>query len=477
MPLPALFRGTLAFWTILAGQVVSLFGSNLTAFVLGVWVFRETGSATQFSLIAFFAIVPEIVLAPLTGTLVDRWNRRTAMLVADTGAAVGSVALVLLLWADRLEIWHIYVVVLLGSVFEAFQAPAFQAATPQLVAKKQLVRANSMVAMSSAGAAMLAPLAAGALLDRISLHGVIMIDLATFAFAVFALLLVRIPDPQKSAAGSVETSSFMEEFSLGWKFVKPHAGFKALLLMFAAVNFYMGIVGVLLTPLILGFASPTALGTIMSIGATGFLVGSLVLSAWGGPKKKVRAICLFFLGQGAILFCGGLQPSVPLVAAAAFVFSFCSPALASCTQAIWQSKVPLDLQGRVYAVRRLVAWSTLPVSYLAAGPIADYVFEPMMAEGGLLANSVGQIIGTGPGRGVGLLFIVLGLGVFFVIIPAYAYGPLRRLEEEIPDAIPDAPAPSAGKDDEAPPSDSPKDPPPGTPLEEQQDMPSSPLTV
>jgi MFS family permease len=444
---PLAERGPWVFKTILAGQVVSLFGSNLTSFVLGVWVFQKTGSATQFSLIAFFSIIPEIVLAPLTGTLVDRWNRRTAMILSDSGAALGTVALAALLWADRLEIWHIYVVVLLGSVFESFQAPAFQAAVPQLMPKKDLVRANSMVAMSTAGAAMIAPLTAGALLDLIDLWGVILIDLGTFVFAVVALLLVRIPAQKRSAAGSIATKTFLEEFSLGWRFVRPHAGFIGLLLFFAAVNFYMGIIGVLLTPLILGFASATALGIIMSFGSTGFLVGSVALSAWGGPKRKIRAICLFFLLQGAILFCGGLQPSVALVATAAFVFSFCSPILTSCTQAIWQSKVPIDLQGRVYAVRRIVAWSTLPVAYLSAGPLADRIFEPMMAPGGLLADSVGRLIGTGQGRGVGLLFIVLGLAVFGVVIAAYSYGPLRRLEDEIPDAIPDHPDDEDSDDD------------------------------
>jgi len=436
---PLFERGPRVFKTILAGQIVSLFGSQLTALVLGVWVFQRTGSATQFSFIAFFAIIPEIVLAPLTGTLVDRWNRRTAMLLADSGAAFGTVALAVLLWSGRLEIWHIYVIVLWGSTFGSFQSPAFQAIVPQLMPKKQLVRANSLMAMSAGGASMLAPLAAGALLDQISLWGVILIDLATFVFAVGTLVLVRIPDQERSAEGAAETQTFREEFALGWRFVRPRTGFVGLLVFFAAINFYMGIVGVLLTPLILGFASATALGTIMSIGASGFLVGSVGLSIWGGPKGKIRAIFLVFLIQGTVLFCGGLQPSVALVAVAAFTFSLCSPFMTSCTQAIWQAKVPQDLQGRVFAVRKLVAWSTLPVSYLAAGPLADFVFEPLMAADGPLAGSVGQYIGTGQGRGVGLLFILLGLAVFAVVAAAYSYGPLRRLEAEIPDAMPDDP--------------------------------------
>jgi MFS family permease len=434
-----LLSGPRVFGTILAGQVVSLFGSTLTSFVLGVWVFRETGSATQFSLIAFFALIPDVLLAPISGTLVDRWNRRWAMILSDSGAGIGTMVLALLVWSGGLQVWHVYCVVLWSATFSSFQGPAFQAAVPQLIPKHQLVRANSVVNMATSGAGMLAPLAAGALLDLIQLHGVIFVDLGTFFFAVSMLLLVRIPAPEPSAAGTVKTQGFWQEFSLGWRFVRPHKGLLSLLALFAFINLAFGMMAVLITPLILGFASATALGTIMSVGALGFFFGSLTLSVWGGPKNKVRSILLFFLLQGSILFVGGLQPQVWLIAGASFAFSFCSPMLLSCTQAIWQSKVPLDLQGRVYAVRRLVAMSALPLSYLAAGPLADHIFEPLMVVGGPLASSVGRIIGTGPGRGVGLLFIVLGLVIWVGVGVASSYGPLRRLEQEVPDAIPDTP--------------------------------------
>ena len=432
-------RTTGTFAALVVGEVVSFFGSNLTSFVLGVWVFQATGSATQFSFIAFFSILPEILLAPIAGTLVDRWNRRSALLLSDAGAAVGTLLLAVFLWTDLLQVWHIFIVVILTSAFESFQAPAFQAAIPQLVPRKHLVRANGLASMSQSGAALLAPLAAGAFLDTIGLKGVLVLDLATFSFAVAVLLVIRIPDVRRSEAGSRTTKGgFAEEFLLGWRFLRPHRGFLALMAFFAVTNFYLAMVGVLLTPLVLGFTSATALGTIVSVGAGGVLAGSLVITAWGSPRRKVRSICLFFLGQGAVLFLGGLQPSLPLIAGATFTFSFFTPMLSACAQALWQSKVPEDLQGRIYAVRRIVAYSAMPLSYLLAGPLVDFVFEPLMSLEGPLASSVGRWIGTGSGRGVGLLFISLGLAVFAVVVVAYSYRPLRCLEDEIPD-LPEAP--------------------------------------
>ncbi len=430
-------QGKVAFLSVLFGQTVSLLGSNLTSFVLGVWVFQQSGKVGDYTLIAFCATAPQLLLAPLVGTVIDRWPRKWALVLADTGAGIGTMAIGLLVWSDRLELWHVYVMVVWNAVFEAFQAPAFSTSVPLLVPKEQLVRANGLAELGLSGAAMVAPLAAGALYPWIGLGGVIAIDLATFAFAVTMTSVARIPRLARTPPAPGEArarSSFWEEFSRGWRFLVAWRGLVALLATFAAANLLIGIVHVLLAPLVLGFASATALGTVLSVGAGGHFAGSAALSAWGGPKAKVRTILFVLMAQGVILLAGGLQPSVALIAGAAFGFSFCNPILIACSQALWQSKVPLELQGRVYAVRRLLAGSTVPLAVLAAGPLADRVFQPLLMPGGLLAGSVGQVIGVGPGRGVGLLFLSLGVLIILAASLASSYGPLRRLEAEVPDA-------------------------------------------
>src|SRR5262249_50673439 len=150
-------------------------------------------------------------------------------------------------------------------------------------------------------------------------------------------------------------------------------------------------------------------GTILSISGVGLLCGSLLVSIRNQSGRRIPWIFGPVLAQAALLLLGGFQPSVPLVAVAAFLVMFCFPIISSASQAIWQSKVAPDVQGRVFAIRRMISTSSIPLAYLVAGPLADSLFEPLMAADGPLAASVGPAIGVGPGRGIGLLFIVLGL--------------------------------------------------------------------
>jgi hypothetical protein len=188
----------------------------------------------------------------------------------------------------------------------------------------------------------------------------------------------------------------------------------------------------------LSFASEAAVGAAFSLGATGMLVGSVAVSAWGGPKRRVLGVIVsnFVIAIG--LFIGAIRPSIVLFTIAAFIVMSVLPVANAASQAVWQSKVELDLQGRVFAVRRTIAQLAIPVAYLLAGPLADEVFEPLMAEGGALAATVGQFIGTGDGRGYALFFLVLAAVSVIASLVALSYEPLRTLEETMPDVIQDA---------------------------------------
>lgn len=423
------------FSILASGQVASVFGSHLTSFVLGVWVYQQNGSATAFSLIYFFAIVPEIVLAPVAGTLVDRWDRRKAMLLSDAGAGLISGVVLALAWTGRLEVGHIYVLTALASTCQSLQFPALTASTTLLVPKRHLIRANGVLELGFALVGLAGPAAAGFLLSSIGLEGVILIDLVTFVVAVVSLCLVRIPSHLAGGERSQEQPSVVREAREGWLYIQRRGGLMALLVLFAALNFTLGMVKVSITPLVLSFASAAVLGTVMSAAGGGLAAGSLTVTLWGGPKRAVRAILLFLGCQGGILFLGGVEPNAVLIAAAVFSFTYCTPIIYASSQSIWQRKVDPALQGRVFAMRRMVAWSSLPLSYLVAGPLVDEVFEPLLMPGGALAGSVGRWIGVGPGRGVGLLFMVLGCLALTIVALATMYTPLRRLEEELPDAI------------------------------------------
>jgi DHA3 family macrolide efflux protein-like MFS transporter len=208
-----------------------------------------------------------------------------------------------------------------------------------------------------------------------------------------------------------------------------------LLILFAGTNFTLGMLQALLTPLVMSIASAKVLGSVLSIAGFGMLAGTLAMSVWGGPKRRIQGIFGAFLIQGLILFLGGVRPSVPLIAAASFIFLFLLAIINGCSQAIWQSKVALEVQGRVFAVRRMVALSSMPLAYFVAGPLADRVFEPMLAPGGALAGTVGALIGVGKGRGIGLLLMVLGIFMVAGLAVAFANPRLRKLEDELPDVV------------------------------------------
>jgi DHA3 family macrolide efflux protein-like MFS transporter len=423
-----------AFLTICGGQVVSLFGTGLTAFALGVWVYKLTGSVTQYSTILLFNVLPPVLLSPVAGALVDRFDRRRVIIASDCAAGLATLSLALLFFSGRLEIWHIYVALSVSSSAQAFRWPALSASMTLLVPGRQLGRASGLMQMGTAMAQVLAPLAAGALLAPLGVAGLLGIDFSTFLFAVATLLAVRIPRPEAAAAPG-DRESVAGQLAYGWNYLRHHPGLLALLCLFAGSNFTMGLLTVLITPLVLSFASPQVLGTVLSVAGGGLLAGGLVMALTGGPRRRLAGIGGAFLVQGLALLLGGWRISAPQIAALAFVFLFGFAVINTCSQALWQSKVPAGVQGRVFATRQMIALSALPLSRLVAGPLADKVFEPLLLPGGRLAGTLGRLLGVGPGRGIELLLIVLGLFNLLVLAAAWSYPRLRHLEEEMPDLV------------------------------------------
>jgi len=431
------FRTFLVVWF---GQLVSNAGSNLTSFALGFWVYGETGSATRLALVIVAARTPMLLISPFAGTLVDRWSRRRAMIVADAGAALGTLATALLLATGRLEIWHLYLTLGFAGVFGAFQAPAYTAATTLLVPKRHFGRAAGLVQLAGSVGLVLGPTLGAALLVFAGLTTIFIIDLITFLIAVLTLLVVRFPEPAPATHGPDRSwPALWSETKEGLGFVTSHPGLLGLLTASSLSKFAIGFHSVLIYPLLLGFASATTAGAVISTGAFGMVLGSVAMSAWGGPRRRVAGALGALMIAGAGYGLAGLRPSVGLAAGGLFVLLVSLPIADGTARAIWQTKVPPLLQGRVFALQAMLGLAATPLAYLLAGPLADAVFEPLLAAGGPFAGTVGRLTGTGPGRGVGLLFVVLGLFTTLVAAAALLFGRVRRLESEIPDAIPEEP--------------------------------------
>lgn len=417
------------------GQMISLIGSGLTDFALGVWVYQRTGSVTQFALIHVSMLLPGIVILPLVGVLVDRWDRRWMMIFNDVGAGISTLVIALLVAMGRLEIWHIYVAVAVNATFSGIQWTAYSAVTTLLVPKEHYGRASGMVDAAQSAAYIISPALAGVLLTTIQIQGVLLIDVVTLLVAVSTLVFVRIPAPPTVTEEEEREDSLLREATRGWTFIAARRGLLALLAFIVIVNFAWGMAEMSITPMVLSFASAVELGFVSSAGSIGTLVGSIVMSTWGGPKRRIYGILGFMVIEGLALALMGLRPEMLLITMAYFVFCFAWPITGGCSQAIWLSKVAPDVQGRVFAVRRAVATVLSPLAYLAAGLLADGVLKSLVDTHGLLAESVGQVIGVGPGRGNGLLIMMMGLLIVLATVVAYFYPRLRLLENELPDAI------------------------------------------
>jgi DHA3 family macrolide efflux protein-like MFS transporter len=429
------FQGIGAFALIWLGQLVSLIGSGLTSFALSVWAYQTTESATAYALVVLATMGPNVLLSLVIGPLIDRWDRRWVMVLSDAGSGLSTLVVYLLFVTGQLSLWPVLLATAVSSAFSAFQWPAYAAATTMLVPKKHLGRANGLIQLAEAVGYIASPALAGFLLIKIQIQGVILIDFLTFLFAVIALFLIQIPRPELSSEGGAEKGSWWRELLFGLSYLAKRRGLIGVLSVFAFTNFLLGLVMALFGPMVLSFANADVLGSVTSIGALGMLIGGGLMSLWGGPKRRVYGVLGFLLLQGLAFTLAGLRPSLPLITFAAFSFFFCFPISNASNQAIWQSKVSPDVQGRVFALRSAIVTCAMPIAYAIAGPLADYVFEPLLVVGGPLAGSVGRIVGVGEGRGIGLLFVAAGALAMLVTIGSFLHPRIRLLEDELPDAV------------------------------------------
>ena len=419
------------FIIVWVGQLIALIGSSTTAFALDIWVYDRTGSVTQFALVSLFNTLPLILISPIAGPLVDKWDRRKTMIIADVLACLGTIAIGVLFIIGRLEVWHIYLANTFTAVFMAFHTPAYTASTVLLVPKQHLNRANGLMSLMFGISLIIAPTLGGVLLTIVHFQGIILFHVTAVFIAVVSLMLVRFPEVNTSAVATAK-SSFLSEATYGLTYLTTRPGLLGLVL-FSASSFYLvGGINVITIPLVLNFVSVSFLGTILSLFGIAILAGGLLVSIWGGLERNIYAIYGCMLLSGVFIFVAGLQASLVIFTVGIFLFFLTQPIISSSTQAVMQNKVEPSVQGRVFAIKGAIEAAAFPLGYITIGPLAEKVFEPLMATNGFLAGSIRQIIGVGSGRGMGLLLMIMGVLTILETSIAYLYPRLRFVEDELP---------------------------------------------
>lgn len=429
--------GMRALLLVSVGQLISIIGTLMTGFALAFWAFEETGRATELALVGFFTFTPMVLLGPVAGALVDRWNRKTILIVSDLFAGLSSIAVLLLYVIGNLQIWHLYITSFFASSLQAFQLPAYLAAMATMVPKEQYARANGVISLSESAPRIIAPAMAGLLLDVIGIQGVLLIDVATFVVAVAATLAVHIPQPTVTAKAREQGSgSLLKEVAYGFCYIADRPNLLILLLVFAAHNLFVGLHASLYRPMILARTNSDQmiLAMVQSGFGIGGVIGGLVVVAWGGPRgRKVRAVLGFFLLCAVARWGLGSDGPAVLWVLSSFVVALTYAIGKSLRHALWQSKVAPHVQGRVMSTRQMIRLLTYIVTMLAAGPLADQVFEPAMMPGGRLADAFGWLVGTGPGAGMGLLTVLDGAVCGLILLGGFLLPAVRNIEALIPD--------------------------------------------
>lgn len=429
--------GMVGFTIVWGGQLISVLASSMTQFALTIWAYQETGSATALGIINTSFIVPFLLLSPIAGVLVDRHNRKLMMMVSDLTAITATAGILILNTLGILEIWHLYIAAVINGLGNTFQWPAYSAAISTMVPKENYSRANGMMSLIESGPAVLAPILAGILLPIIKLMGILVIDVATFFIAIFALTLVHVPQPEKTVEGQSESGGIFKEALYGFKYIFARRGLLGLLIFFIVLNFIIGLSISLFSPFILERTNQSSkiLGIVTSANAIGAVIGGLLISLWGGFKKRMNSI---FLGEALtglfLLVVFGLGRSLPVWIVGVLIGGIFPIFTNGASQAIWQAKVAPDVQGRVFSARRMIAWSVGPITPILAGLLADYVTEPAMTGNTWLAQTFGWMVGNTPGSGMALQLVLTGVLYMAAAVLTYLFVPhVRNLEAELPD--------------------------------------------
>lgn len=423
--------GLSKFMMIWFGQSISIIGSSMSHYALSFWVWNETGTATSMVMMQFMRAIPAIVLMPFAGSIVDRFNRKTVVMIADACAAAMTSVIMVMLLTKSMTLAFVYVAAFFEAVFNTFHWLANDAMKVQIVPTSQLGRISGLRMFSGSLSGIIAPLLAAGLVATIGYAGVFAIDLATFGAAIIGISFVKVPTLPKDESRS---DNIFKDALFGFRFFMANKTLLwiTIINIFAGVTFQFG--ALVVTPMILARSS----GNTMAVGiadawmGVAGLIGSVILMFWGGPKKRFLASLFFYVGFSVGLVVIGMGRNIVSWSVGGFIWLMFG-SLSAISDAFFSSKIPATMQGRVFGAMILGSELLAPLSFGFAGVLADKVFEPMMANPGI-ASKFSWLVGTGKGSGMGLLIVLAGVLSLLFTSTAFLVRHVRDADTLLPDA-------------------------------------------
>ena len=444
-------EGLGSFALLSLGQMLSQIGSIMVSLGLMFWAYEITGRATELAMLGFFTLLPPVLFGPLAGAVIDRCRRKTLLIACDLLAGLGAVIVLCLLSAGSLRIWHLYALSFASALFGTVQGPAFLASATMMVPKRHYARASGLMSLSGNVSAVVSPGLGGVLFAVIGLRGLLLIDFATMLFAVVSLLLVRIPEPDRSdvSAQGNGLAGLLDSVRAGLAFLLRRRELLRVLVLFAVGNVFASVYETLYRALILARTdgSEIAMAMTQSMIGIGGIAAAVLVSLFGSPRRKMYGMLTAFALGGLCRAVFGANVGLPVLATCALLSTLFFTYAGSCSNAFWQSKVPPALQGRVLATRFALAKVLALGTRAISGPLADHVFEPAMYSGGPLVASMGWLAGSGPGAGIGLFICLTSAATVVLLVFGFCRRSIRDVDARVPDH--DAQSPSGGSEDDA----------------------------
>lgn len=417
------FRKFIVLWF---GELVSSIGSGLTAFGLGVYAFQTTHSATAVSLVTLCTFLPMILLSPVGGVLADRYDRRLMMLLGDGGSALGLIYLLIVMFSGEAQLWQLCLGVTISSIFASLTDPAYKATITDLLPEEQFAKASGLVQLAGSSKYLFSPVIAGMLLAVVDIEVLLIMDISTVFITIITISAVRRSLVAKPV--SKKKFSLSKDLKEGWRILVSRKGVFTITLLMTVVTYYMGILQILFTPMVLPLSNAKTLGIVQSVSATGLLLGSLFIGVFNVNQRYTRVLSVGLLVAGIFFSLIGVSSNIYVIAAAGFLFFATLPFVNTSADVLIRTNIPNEAQGRAWGMIGVVSQFGYVAAYASAGLLSDHIFNPLMDEGGLLASTVGKWIGSGQGRGIGLLFIISGILVIVLALIMARMKSIRALE-------------------------------------------------